>query len=225
MRGFNTPASFGPCLRIWQVLMKVILFFVFLNALWESNLKSMMLNFMSTNSPQMKFPSKSDAEKLLHLPSSPLSWSPLLLPAAPLSLTPPLLSSPLLSPAPLFSSPLLSTSSVLSVSPLGSLSSFRLSDLSRGSSGLIYSPNILNRTCAHAQKKIPAHIFHQLPDPECILGYIHPVRIKARAVSNLATCTFATNLCLGFFSTPSLRLTLSHSFTDSMDFIRTQSKA
>lgn len=176
-----------------------------------------MLNFMSTNSPQIRSHSKSDAEKLLHLPSSSLPWSPLLcficspllLPAAPLSLTPPLLSSPLLSPAPLFSSPLLSTSSVLSVSPLGSLSSFRLSDLSRGSRGLIYSPNILNCTCAHAQKKKPTHIFHRLPDPECIPGYIQPVRIKTRAASNLATCTFATNLCLGFFSTPPLRLTLS----------------
>lgn len=49
-------------------------------------------------------------------------------------------------------------------SPLGSLSSFHLSDLSCGSRGLIYSPNILNCTCAHARKEKPTHIFHRLPD-------------------------------------------------------------
>lgn len=66
----------------------------------------------------------------------------------------------LLSPAPLFFSPLLSISSVLSalLQP-PPLSSFHLSDLSCGSRGLIYSPNIPNCTCAHARKEKNPHTF------------------------------------------------------------------
>lgn len=197
-----------------------------------------MLNFMSTNSPLTKFPSKPDAEKLQHLSSAlpPLSpdppllrviCSPPLLPtAAPLSLTPPLLSPlPLSCPQPLcVSSPRLSTSSVLSSLLSAPSLPFRLSDLRCGSRGLIYSPNMVNRTRANAlkgrEKKNHAHSSHR-PDPKCILGYIQPARIKTRA--KLATCTFATDLHWSVFSTPSLRLTLSYRFTDSMDFSSTQS--
>lgn len=109
------------------------------------------------------------------------SYSALLLATCPFSVSSVQLSSSslllcspqLISTSPLTPSPVACSSIFLSSaqhffcalsSPLGSLSSFHLSDLSCGSRGLIYSPNILNCTCAHARKEKPTHIFHRLPD-------------------------------------------------------------
>lgn len=100
----------------------------------------------------LKFPSS-----LFHLFSSPPPCC-----SAQLNSTSPLFPSPVPCPSAFLSSAQHSHIRVLA-SPLGSLSSPRLSDLSCGSRGLIYSPNILSATCAHAQKK-KTHTHFRLPD-------------------------------------------------------------